>query len=246
MMTRKLFTSAFAIGAMMLATPALADPITLDSGDIGSSFTIDFDGFVEATQDPVANLTSTLTLTLDSVSSNQYSFSYSLANTTDGGLSSRVSSFAFNTDPDISSASATGDYSFVVIDGSYPNGIGAVDVCFKAKNSGSCSNGDGVSEGATGSGTLALNFAGPVSGITLDDFFVRYQGIDGNGFNDGSASGQAISSSTTTTTTTSTSGGTPVPAPGMLGLFAAALFAIGLAGGRRRRRSDLVSGPAFA
>ena len=75
---------------------------------------------------------------------------------------------------------------------------------------------------------------------------MRYQGIDGNGFNDGSASGQAISSSTTTTTTTSTSGGTPVPAPGMLGLFAAALFAIGLAGGRRRRRSDLVSGPAFA
>ena len=239
-MTRKIFTTALAAAAITFAAPALAEPITLDSGDVGTSFSIDFDGFVESSQQPVDGLASTLTLTLDSVSTNSYSFSYALDNTTGGGVDSRVSSFAFNTDPDISGATSTGDYSFVVVDGSYPNGIGSVDVCFKAKNSGSCSNGSGVSAGETGTGTLTLNFASPLTSLTLDDFFVRYQGISGAG-NVSSASGKPIS-----TTTTGSSSGTQVPEPGMLGLFAAALFAIGLAGGRRRRRLPEGGRPAFA
>lgn len=246
-MTRNFFTTALAAVAIGWASPALADPITLDSGDIGSSFTIDFDGFTGDSSNTVDNLTSSLTLTLDSVSANSYSFSYSLANTTGGGLDSTVSSFSFNTDPDISSANATGDYSFVVVDGSYPNGIGSVDVCFKARSSGSCSNGGGTDAGDTGTGTLTLNFADAVSSITLDDFFVRYQAINGNGFTDASASGQMTSTSTGGSTTTGgSSSGTQVPAPGMLGLFAAALFAIGLAGNRRRRRAPLGTQPAYA
>lgn len=239
---KKIVAGIVAAASLASASPALADPITLDSSDVGSSFTINFDGFANEPTNVIADLTSSITFTLDSIVGDFYNFSYLVDNTTSGGLDSRISSFAFNVDPDIIGASSTGTYPFsFVADGSgndprYPNQIGAVDVCFKAKSSGSCSNGDGVTAGNTGSGTLALEFQNAVSSITLSDFYVRYQSITGAG-GVTSASGKSI----TSTTTTSSSGGTPVPAPGMLALFAIALGALGF---MRRRRDTAM--PAFA
>jgi hypothetical protein len=223
-MFRKILTIASS-ACIALATPAFAEPITVGSGDVGTSYTIDFDGFSGSSANTIDGLTSSLTLTLDSVSSTSYTFSYSLANTTSSPLTSTVSSFAFNTNPEIDSAGATGDFSFVTLDSSYPNQIGSVDVCFKAQGSGSCSNGGGTDAGDTGTGTLTLNFDQAVNSITLSDFFVRYQAITGAG-NVTSASGQQV-------TSTSTSGGTDVPEPGMLGMFGLAL--LGLFFARRRK-----------
>lgn len=242
-MRSKLLSSLLASASIAIATPALADPITLDSGDIGSSFTIDFDGFADSAANTIEDLTSSITFTLQEVTGSSYTFGYLVDNTTGGGLTSNLSSFAFNVDPDISGASADGAYSFAFVtdgqanDPSYPNQIGAVDVCFKAANSGSCSNSGGVSEGSTGSGTLTLDFDPAASEITLSDFFVRYQGITGA---DGvtSASGQQTSSGSTTS---STSSGTQVPAPGMFGLLGLALFGLGFM--RRRRREGGVAAP---
>ena len=245
-------TGLAAIASLAVATPALADPITLDSSDVGQTFTIDFDGFVEATQVAVANLTSAITFTLTSASATQYMLDYTVANTSSDGVASRVSSFAFNTNPSLTSATSTGAYPFTFVadgsgsDPSYPNGIGAVDVCFKAKSSGSCSNGDGVVADATGSGTINLNFSGGALPLTLSDFFVRYQGISGAG-NVSSASGQSVT--TTTTTSGGTSSGTQVPAPGMLGLLGLALVSLGLMRRRRQKAgADSANGrePSFA
>lgn len=224
--------AAATLGAV--STPAFADAITLDSSDIGQSYTFNYDGFVNST--PVNGLSSTATFTLTGISGNDYTFDYSVANTSSAPVTgSRVSSFAFNTDPNITSATSTGAFSYTTLSSNYPNGIGTVDVCFKDATTGSCAGGGsgGLTQGQSGTGSFTLSFAAPVSQLTLSDFYVRYQSIAGvPGV--GSASGAGTLTSTSTSTST---GGSNVPEPGMIGLLGAGL--IGLAFLRRRRPSSL-------
>jgi hypothetical protein len=126
----------------------------------------------------------------------------------------------------------------VIFHGRYQNGIGNVDVCFKAGSSNSCAgNNGGVTAGDTGAGTLTLGFSEPIAALTLDGFFVRYQSITGAG-DVTSASGSVTSSSTSTTSTSS--GGTEVPEPGMVLLFGFGLAALSFV---RRRRRDVSTSP---
>lgn len=222
--------AGFALGA----APAMADPITFSAADVGSTYTAGFNGFSGSTT--VNGLTSQVSLTLTSVSSNSYTFRYAVTNTTSDPVNSRVSSFGFNTNPDISGATSTGTYSYVVMDSNVPNGIGTIDVCFKGGFSNSCSGSGGVTDGQTGIGSLTLNFSQPLTSLTLDDFFVRYQSITGAG-NITSATG------TVTGSTSSSTGGTQVPEPGVIGLLGGALIAMGLV---RRRRTARAAAPAFA
>ncbi|WP_067732097.1 cistern family PEP-CTERM protein [Novosphingobium naphthalenivorans] len=217
-----------ALASVAFAAPAMADQITLGSGDIGSSFTLDYNGFSSGTN--IDGLTGAATFKLTGISGNDYTFDYSVTNTSSAPVTgSRISSFAFNTDPTITSASSTGAFSYTTLDSTYPNGIGTVDVCFKDAATGSCAGGGGggLDMGQTGTGSFTLSFSQPVSSLTLSDFYVRYQSITGvPGITSASGSG-------TITTSSSSSGGTPVPEPGMLGLFG--LGIIGLALARRRR-----------
>lgn len=217
----------FAIASLALgASPALADTITFDSSDIGKSYTLNYNGFVDSTT--IAGLTAQTVFTLTGISGSTFNFNYAVANTTSAPVGSRISSFGFNSNPEITSASSTGAFAFSTLDSSYPNGIGSVDVCFKDAATGSCAGGGsgGLSTGQTGSGTFSLSFASGVASIDLGSFYVRYQSITGvSGV--GSASGEG--------TMTSSSGGTPVPEPGMLGLFGGSLVAFALL---RRRRSQ--------
>lgn len=227
-LTRTL-TGLAAIASLSFTTPAWADAITLDSSDIGQSFSVSFDGFSNGTT--IDGLTAGATFTLSSITADSYVFGYSLTNTTSGSLDSRVSSFAFNVDPAITGASSTGAFSYAVLDSNYPNGIGTVDVCFKGSDSNSCGgNSGGVQKGDTGTGTLTLSFDAAPDAITLSDFFNRYQSITGAGkVSSASGSGTITSSSTS-------SGGTSVPEPGMIGILGLGL--VGLALARSRRRSN--------
>lgn len=232
--------------ALAFATPAMAEPITLSSTDINKSFTLTYNGFSSGTS--IDGLTGSTTFTLTGVTNNTYTFSYSVTNTSSNPVTnSRISSFAFNTDPNITSATSTGAYNYTTLNSSYPNGIGSVDVCFKGSNTGSCSGGGsgGLTIGQTGTGTLSLTFASPVSSLTLSDFFVRYQSISGvPGISSASGSGTLTSSGGSTTTSTST-GGTSVPEPGMLGLFGGSLAALVWIS-RRRRPAKQALRPAIA
>ena len=221
--------------AVMAATPAFADSMTFASTDIGKTVTLNYNGFTGTPSSPTtySGLTGSTTFTLTGVSGNDYTFDYSVSNTSSAPVTdSRISSFAFDTDPSIASATSTGAFSYTTLNANYPNGIGTVDVCFKDATTGSCAGGGsgGLTIGQSGTGSFTLSFSTAPSALTLSNFFVRYQSIGGiSGVS--SASGSGTISSTSTTTSTST-GGTPVPEPGMLGLFGAGL--IGLAFARRR------------
>ncbi len=243
MKLNRVFLPIAAIASLAVAAPVLAEPITLDGSSIGNNYTFTYNGFSDGTT--INGLTGSTTFTLTAVSPTSYTFAYSVSNTTSSPLTSRISSFAFNTDPNISSATSTGAFSYTTLNSNYPNGIGTVDVCFKDAKTGSCAGGGsgGLTTGQTGTGSFTLNFSQPLTSLTLSDFFVRYQSITGAG-NVTSASGSGTMTSTGGTTTT-TSGGTTVPEPGMLGMMAGGLATLFLLR-RRRRPASARQVPAFA
>jgi hypothetical protein len=221
-LTRPISQLAAFASLAFASAPVLADAITLGSGNVGQSWDFTFNGYSGGTT--VAGLTSTAKFTLTSVTPTSYTFSYSVSNTTSDPVNSRLSGFAFNTDPNISSANSTGAFSYTTLGANYPNGIGSVDACFKDAATNSCAGGGsgGLFDGQSGTGSFSLNFAQPLTSLTLSDIFVRYQSITGAGtISSGSGSG-----------TLTSSGGTPVPEPGMIGLLGGALAGIALA--RRR------------
>ena len=213
-------------GAIALtSSAAFADAITLGSSNVGQTVTLGYNGMADG--NTITGLTGATTLKLTSIDGTSYNFDSSVTNTTSNPVDSRISSFGFDTNPDISGATSTGTYANALLGGQVPSPFNTVDVCFKAGGSNSCSGSGGVLDGQTGSGTLTLSFASAPSSLTLSDFFVRYQSITGAG-NVTSATGAG-----TITSSGGSTGGTPVPEPGMIGLFGISL--IGLALMRRRQ-----------
>jgi hypothetical protein len=217
---------ALAGAALTVATPSMAaitvtgtgdaTTATVHSGDTLSSFMLTFDA--ESNGVVIPGVSSTLTLTLQSVSGGgtSYLFNYLVNNTS--SVTSRVSVFGFDVAPNILSASSTGVFP-TTSSGSLENH--SLEVCFDSGNTNNCNSstgGAGVTNGNSGQGTLTLNFSTAQSSIVLSNFLEKYQGIGPDGI---SAQGHPVPG---------------VPEPATWALMLVGFGGIGMA--MRRRRKD--------
>ena len=173
MLTRLL--AAFSL--LFVAAPSAAAEYIFDAD--GESYTTYFGGFGGDPIMDIEGLNAELQLTLVSgIGTDSLEFSYVLTNTsTVGGSGSRVSGFAFDMDPLATSGSASGDFTKIHFDKSYPNAIGDVDACLS--NSGACSGPGGATLSDPATGTFILNFDSDIGSLALSDFYVRYQSLTG-------------------------------------------------------------------
>lgn len=226
--SRKLLLGAVALASIVASSSfvsAAFAAVTLGTGGVGvgSSFVIGYSGIVN--ENPQPGLTGENTFTLQSIANSGgntvFTLGYSLKNTSSNPITaSRISGFGFNTTPNAlgsPASSVDGEFDTITLDGNVPQ-LGTFDICASDGNCAGGANG-GVTIGNTGTGNLALAFAGTgLTSVSLDAFYARYQSLVG-------ATGGDSGSGT----------GTLVPIPAALPLLASALGGLGLIGWRRKK-----------
>ena len=179
-MKNKLMLCAAMTMALAAASPAHAG-IVINGTDYAAGApgtTISFNGFSD--DGVVPGLSGDLTLSLTSIVGNVFNIAYTLLNTSTL-TGAKISSFGFNTDPNVASAAASGGFDTASLNVNYPVGFGNVEVCAFDGPGGTCTgNGTGPGVGGSVTGNLALTFASPQTSVTLSDFVTRYQGFTYN------------------------------------------------------------------
>jgi hypothetical protein len=218
-MTFKIFTGAMALAATLTisATAHAATVLTWTTANVGVTKSIDFNGVDDG--DTINGLSANIDYKLTSIgnSGTSWVFSYNVENTSDWPVwLSTVTGFGFNVDPNISSSSATGEFS-KTSSGNVPD-VGSREVCLTNSSCQSSSSSSGVDIGDTGVGTFTLNFSQAKTSVSLSDLYVRYGAVYGGGEWGGSAVGSALTSNV----------GTPaVPEPATWAMMLIGFFAIG-------------------
>lgn len=203
---KRLIHSAIAAAALAVSAPAPAAIIfdintgllTIDSNTtVGQSATINFNGF-SPNNPPIAGLSSSLTLTFQGMSGNNYLFNYLLTNTSGSPIdAARVTEFGFTSvtpNPILANSSVNGAFG-TISSGNFPGGAD-LELCAKVGQNNNCAGSQGgPGVGQSGSGALTIAFGSLNTQIVLGGLAVRYQGIDSAAL--GIRGGSAIGAPTT-------------------------------------------------
>lgn len=186
----------YALALALVAAPAAA-AVTVPStpaqfSALNDSVFLNFgDGYLSDVQQP--GLEAAATFRLSGLSggnstTNWTSWTFTidnLANTSGGSVTaSRLSSFGFDVNPNVSGASATGMFDLSTRNSNISNGI-SVEVCFR-DSGGQCNGGgngglemgESIPNGTFQTNTFTLLFSQAQASINLDRFVVRYQSIN--------------------------------------------------------------------
>ncbi|HEY0964713.1 MAG TPA: cistern family PEP-CTERM protein [Candidatus Paceibacterota bacterium] len=212
---KSILVTLAAVG-ILAAGPANASYLFDEKGD---SYNISFNGLVEG--DEIAGLTANLVLTLYDVVGNDLFFNYKLDNTSSLPITySEVGSFGFNSTPNFTGSQIIDGFFPTKSSGNIPGGLPNVEFCLTAGPNCSGTASNGIEQGDDGVGNFKLTYGSFDDGVTLGDFYVRYQAIYGPGMR--GASGVGISGG----------GDTAVPEPGTWALM---ILGFGGAGAMLRR-----------
>jgi hypothetical protein len=163
-----------------VVAPANALPVTFNSGDIGHSAQIAFDGKIGGVGVPGLSAFATVTLASVTNGGKTYSLTIDFENKSDGSIwkEARAAVFGFATDPDVKSVSVNGLFNKASFGNINPAGFTATELCFKnGGGNGNCSGGggSGVKVGEADSFDVSLTFAGPTSVLRLDGFGIKWE-----------------------------------------------------------------------
>ena len=185
---------------MAFALPASAQVYT--DGDVTPTGTesINFNGLTESggSQVLVNGLTASLDYLLQSVThdggagTNDWVFQMSVTNTTTAPTTSTLTAIGFDMGGygAIISGSTDGVYfSEVDLNGQFPMGLGRLDVCVTGFNGQCAGGGGGLTAGQSETFYLMLTMSDSITSFTIDNFAVRYQAINGDGFEGASGIG---------------------------------------------------------
>ena len=195
-----------AVAATAMIYAAMAAPafgaVLINAANAGYNFSIDYTGLVNGSSTNLVGGLGNFTFTGVTNGGKTYNFGYSVLN--DSSVSSRLTAFGFDVDPNVSAASSTGTFGSANLNNNFPM-VGTIDVCFEADSNGNCTGGSaGVTQNQTGTGTFALTFAQVMQSVSLSDFTTRFQSI--NPSVNGSTSGVGIGAVVQ-------GGGNPIAAP---------------------------------
>lgn len=224
----KKLVSLAAAAMAVIAIPSAANAVVF--ANVNDSATFTFGG-----TEPGTSATLVLTLTAENEASGQFTFGYTLTNTSNTGSNpaGRISSFGFNDVNNVIasvgtvSGTATGAFDTVNFNANYPNSLGNREICVFDGPAGTCTgNGNGVTVGSPGVGTFTLDYvANNMTELNFSDFAVRYQATGANRNGSGTGVGTIAP---------------PVPEPATWAMMLVGFGATGAAMRRSRRKQAML------
>lgn len=175
-MRMKSLFAALAVFALGATTANAATTFTIpdDNTAIGT-----FNGFIDGvfSSDLHADLSFDGTFINIGGEINTWTVVFKLTNTS--SISSRISVFGFDSNPEILNATSTGVFDFVS-SGNLP-GVGTIGLCVKDVTGNNCAGGGGggIESGSYGEFTLVFDLSDSYGSISMNNFAIRYQAIGG-------------------------------------------------------------------